>query len=189
MNDSNRLSLDGEPELLATTRGVSRAHERDRRQGRLRGHSRASGKVARAARIGFVSEARLEDSGSGLAPVTEGWFVVNVRDAEWWSSEARGAACWFESEYGDPPVEFGQLGINVTVLEPGEWTLYHAESNQEAFLVLAGECRLLVQGEERRLRPWDFFHSPPWTEHAFVGAGDAPCVILMVGARLGPGVH
>jgi uncharacterized cupin superfamily protein len=49
--------------------------------------------------------------------------------------------------------------------------------------VLSGECRLLVEGEERLLRPWDFFHAPSWTEHAFVGAGDGPCVILMVGAR------
>jgi uncharacterized cupin superfamily protein len=59
----------------------------------------------------------------------------------------------------------------------------------EAFLVLAGECRLLVEREERRLRPRDFFDSPPWTEHAFVGASDKPCVILMVGARLGPEVR
>jgi hypothetical protein len=29
-----------------------------------------------------MHEAQLEDCGSGLAPVTEGWFVVNVRDAE-----------------------------------------------------------------------------------------------------------
>ena len=137
----------------------------------------------------LVTEARLEESGSGLAPVTEGWFVVNVRDAEWFSSETRGAACWFESEYRDPPVEFPQLGINVTVLEAGQHSVYHAESNQEAFLVLAGECRLLVEGEERRLRPWDFFHSAPWTEHAFVGAGDAPCVILVAGARMSPDVH
>jgi uncharacterized cupin superfamily protein len=133
-----------------------------------------------------VTEARLEDSGSGLAPVTDGWFVVNVRDAEWWFADSRGARCAFESEYGDSPVEFPQLGINLTVLEPGQSSVYHAESNQEAFLVLAGECRLLVEGEERRLRPWDFFHSPPWTEHAFVGAGDRPCAILMVGARRGP---
>ena len=70
--------------------------------------------------LGFVAEARLEDSGSGLAPATEGWFVVNVRDAEWFSSETRGAACWFANEYGEPPVEFEQLGINVTVLEPGQ---------------------------------------------------------------------
>ncbi|HET9674840.1 MAG TPA: cupin domain-containing protein [Gaiellaceae bacterium] len=130
-----------------------------------------------------MTEAELEDSGSGLAPVTKGWFVVNVRDAEWWFSERRGAACNFESEYGEPPVEFAQLGINVTVLEPGQHGLYHAESEQEAFLVLSGECRLLVGGEERRLRRWDFFHCPPWTEHAFVGAGDGPCVILMAGAR------
>ena len=131
-------------------------------------------------------EARLEDSGSGLAPVTEGWFIVNVREAQWWSSDTRGAACWFANEYGEPPVEFEQLGINVTVLEPGQSGVYHAETNQEAFLVLAGESRLIVEGEERRLRAWDFFHCPPWTEHAFVGAGNGPCVILMVGAHSGP---
>jgi uncharacterized cupin superfamily protein len=140
-------------------------------------------------RIRLVTEARLEDSGSGLAPVTEGWFIVNVRDAEWWSSETRGATCWFANEYGEPPIEFEQIGINVTVLEPGQSGIYHAEANQEAFLVLAGECRLLVDGEERRLRPWDFFHCPPWTEHAFVGAGDRACAILMVGAHSGPEVR
>ena len=79
-----------------------------------------------------MPEAQLEDFGSGLSPVTEGWFVANVRDAEWWNSARRGARCAFENEYGDPPVEFAQLGINVTVLEPGGTGLYHAEENQEA---------------------------------------------------------
>jgi len=133
-----------------------------------------------------VREARLEDFGSGLAPVTDGWFVVNVRDAEWWTSERRGARCAFECEYppGDTsPLLFAQLGINVTVLEPGQSGLYHAESGQEGFLVLSGECKLLVEGEERVLRPWDFFHAPPWTEPSLVGAGEGPCVILMAGAR------
>jgi quercetin dioxygenase-like cupin family protein len=142
-----------------------------------------------------VPEAQHKDSGSGLAPVTEGWFVVNVRDAEWWFADSRGARCSFESEYGEPPVEFAGLGINLTVLEPGQSSVYHAESPQEAFLVLSGECRLLVEGEERLLGAWDFFHAPPWTEHGFVGAGDGPCVILMTGARgiatraEGPQVH
>ena len=70
-----------------------------------------------------VSEAELEESGSGLSPVTAGWFVVNVRDAEWWFAETRGARCAFENEYGDPPVELGRLGINLTVLEPGQTIL------------------------------------------------------------------
>src|SRR5436305_7850234 len=140
-----------------------------------------------AARIASVHEAQLEDFGSGLTPITLGWFVVNVRDAEWWFSERRGARCAFESEYGDPPVEFAQFGINVTVLEPGQTGLYHAESNQEAFLVLSGECVLLVEDEERRLASWAFFHSPPWTEHAFVGAGEQPCALLLAGSRSGPG--
>jgi uncharacterized cupin superfamily protein len=132
-----------------------------------------------------VAEARLEDSGAGLAPASEGWFVVNVRDAAWLTSEGgekrpSGAECSFESVQ----CEFGQLGIRVHVLEPGEPNgLYHGENGQEDFLVLSGECLLLIDGEERPLRTWDFVHSPPWTEHIFIGAGDGPCAILMVGAR------
>jgi uncharacterized cupin superfamily protein len=132
-----------------------------------------------------VDEAQLEDSGSGLAPVTDGWFVVNVRDAQWLTSEGgdkrpSGSECAFESG----KAEFAQLGVRLHVLPPGEPNgLYHTESKQEDFLVLFGECTLLVEGEERLLRQWDFFHSPPGTEHTFVGAGDGPCVILMVGAR------
>jgi uncharacterized cupin superfamily protein len=136
-----------------------------------------------------VEEARLEDLGSGLTPATEGWFVVNVREAEWFFARTRGGRCAFENEYSDPPVEFAQLGINVTVLESGQTSLYHAEENQEAFLVVAGECVLIVENEERRLRAWDFFHSPAWTEHAFVGVGDEPCVIVMAGARSSPNVR
>jgi uncharacterized cupin superfamily protein len=136
-----------------------------------------------------VPEARLEDSGSGLAPAADGWFVVNVRDAEWLTSEngekqPSGSECAFESQ----EFWFRQFGIRLHVLPPGESNgLYHSESAQEDFLVLSGECTLLVEGEERVLRPWDFFHSPAWTEHIFVGAGDEPCVILMVGARLPDG--
>jgi uncharacterized cupin superfamily protein len=127
-----------------------------------------------------VNEARLEDSGSGLAPTGDGWFVVNVGDAEWVTSETFGSGCVFESRSN----WFRQFGLNLSVLEPGQPNcLYHSESQQEAFLVLAGECRLLVEGEERLLRAWDFFHCPAGTEHVFVGAGDGPCVILMAGAR------
>src|SRR5512133_486090 len=127
--------------------------------------------------------ARLEDSGSGLAPAEEGWFVVNARDAEWSTSKAFGSGCVFESE----AAWFKGLGINISVLEPGKPNcLYHSEGVQEDFLVLSGECKLLVDGEERVLRPWDFFHCPAGTEHVFVGAGDEPCVVVMVGAREQP---
>ena len=61
--------------------------------------------------------------------------------------------------------------------------MYHGEDAQEDFLVLTGECVLLVEGQERRLRAWDFVHFPPWTEHVLVGVGDAPCAVLMVGSR------
>ena len=127
-----------------------------------------------------MPEAPLEDGGSGLAPVSDGWFVVNVRDAEWWTSETFGSGCGFETREH----AFPQVGINVSVVEPGESNcLYHSESQQEAFLVLTGECTLLVEGEERPLGPWDFVHCPAGVEHVFVGSGDGPCTILMVGAR------
>jgi len=133
-----------------------------------------------------MPEAPLEDVGSGLAPVGDGWFVVNVRDAAWQTAENSeqkppGADCRFESR----EFPFPQVGVKIRVLEPGQPNgLYHSENQQEAFLVLAGECKLLVEGEERLLRAWDFFHSPPGTEHIFVGASDGPCAILMAGARL-----
>jgi uncharacterized cupin superfamily protein len=132
------------------------------------------------ARLATVPEAPLEDTGSGLAPAGEGWFVVNARDAEWWDSKAFGSGTVFESEHA----EFPQVGINIAVLEPGQPNcLYHSESQQESFLVLSGECKLLVEGEERLLGPFDFFHCPAGTEHVFVGAGEGPTAILMVGAR------
>jgi uncharacterized cupin superfamily protein len=130
----------------------------------------------------LVEEARLEWLAAGLTPVTDGWFVVNIRDAAWLTNEAFGACCIFEGD--DAP--FGDVGFTLAVLWPGRsGGMYHREANQEDFLVLAGECLLLVEGEERPLRAWDFVHCPPDTEHIFVGAGDGPCVIFMTGARTG----
>lgn len=128
----------------------------------------------------MVEKARLEQNGSGLAPATEGWFVVNTRDATWLTHDVFGASCMFES----PEAEFKELGIRLSVLEPGQPNgLYHREDTQEDFLVLSGECLLLVESEERHLQAWDFVHCPPNTEHIFVGAGEGPCVLLMTGTR------
>jgi len=60
---------------------------------------------------------------------------------------------------------------------------YHREWDQEGFLVLRGSGTLVVEGEERPLGQWDFFHCPPGTRHVIVGAGDGPSVVLMIGAR------
>jgi uncharacterized cupin superfamily protein len=136
-------------------------------------------------------EAQLEAAASGLVPVTDGWFVVNVRDAAWLSNETFGLRCVFEGSTpalrANPELTghtFDQLGLTLTVVSPGQPSgLYHAESNQEDFLVLTGECLAIVDGQERRLRQWDFLHCPPGTEHVFVGAGDGPCVLFMTGAR------
>jgi uncharacterized cupin superfamily protein len=125
------------------------------------------------------TEAKLVETGAGLRPAGDGWFVVNIADAAAVASPDAGHAWLFEA-----PRTFPHFGINVHVLEPGEpASLYHAEEAQEAFLVLHGECLLVVEDEERTLRQWDFFHAPPWTAHVLIGAGDGPCAILMVGAR------
>ncbi len=122
----------------------------------------------------------MERTEYGMAPATEGWFVVNVREAAWVTSDKFGASCVFEGD----AVSFSQIGYTLTVLGPGQsGGLYHREDDQEDFLVLAGECVAIVEGEERRLRAWDFVHCPPGTEHVFVGAGEGPCVIFMAGAR------
>jgi uncharacterized cupin superfamily protein len=126
-----------------------------------------------------VDEARLEPTEHGLVPKGEGWFVLNARDARWFASEGRGTFCNFE---GEP--DFTQLGFNVSVLAPGEpMAMYHWEADQEDFLVVAGEVVLVVEGEERKLRAWDFFHCPAGASHVLVGTGEHPAVVIAVGAR------
>jgi uncharacterized cupin superfamily protein len=61
--------------------------------------------------------------------------------------------------------------------------MYHWEADQEDSLVLAGEALLVIEGEERPLRRWDFVHCPAGTKHTILGAGDGPCLVLAVGAR------
>src|SRR5438067_8655374 len=129
----------------------------------------------------MVGEAGLAQTENGLVPQGGNWFVVNAREARWWHSDTFGSACTFEGD-----ARFPDFGINIQVLSPGEPNcMYHEENAQEDFLVLAGECLLLIEGEERRLEQWDFVHCPAWTEHVFVGAGDGPCALLAVGTRLG----
>jgi uncharacterized cupin superfamily protein len=128
----------------------------------------------------MIPEARLDESEAGRAPVSDGWYVVNARDTAWLTSTYFGAAGVFESE----AIRFDEVGFTLSVLLPGQPSgLYHAETSQEDFLVLSGECLVLVEGEERPLRTWDFVHCPPETEHIFVGAGDGPCIIFMTGGR------
>jgi uncharacterized cupin superfamily protein len=127
----------------------------------------------------MVPEAPLEQTEFGLAPVGEGWFVLNAREARWRHREGRGERLPFEGT-----TDFPQVGVSLYVLAPGEQIgMYHWEADQEDFLVLAGKPLLIIQGEERRLRQWDFVHCPAQTKHILIGGGDGPCVVLAVGAR------
>ena len=127
----------------------------------------------------MVPEAKLERLPEGLGAEGPGWFVLNARDARWW--ERRGLGRWADLE-GDG--DFDELGVRIAVIQPGQPSgMYHRESGQENFLIVSGECLLVIEGEERRLRQWEFVHCPPGTSHVFVGSGDGPCVIVTAGAR------
>jgi len=122
----------------------------------------------------MVTEAQLEESADGLVPSGDGWFVVNVARSRWLVNPAFGSACVFEG----PGAEFPDIGLTLHVLAPGQANgMYHRElDNQEDFLVLAGECVLLIEEEERALKALDFVHCPSGTNHIFVGAGEGACV-------------
>jgi uncharacterized cupin superfamily protein len=129
-----------------------------------------------------MAEAKLVPAEEGgVAPEGDGWFVLNARDARWLDGDL-GKYTGFEGKES----RFPQLGINVNVLAPGEpMTMYHREDAQEDFLVLAGECLLIVDGLERPLKRWDLFHCPAGVDHAIVGAGEGSSIVLAVGARTG----
>ncbi len=131
----------------------------------------------------MVPEAELEQTEHGLVPKGGGWFVLNMRDAEWRHVDGRGAVCLVADDF-EGWRKFEQLGINPFVLNPGEpMSMYHWEEDQEDFLVVLGEAVLIVEGEERQLRAWDFVHCPPNTKHVIVGAGSGPCLLIAIGAR------
>src|SRR5918994_2637347 len=127
----------------------------------------------------MVPEAPLEQTETGLVPSGEGWFVLNARKARWLHGDGRGARLPFEGK-----TDFPQVGISLFVLAPDEPIgMYHWEADQEDFLVLSGGALLIIEGNERPLQQWDFVHCPAETKHIIVGAGDAPCLVLAVGAR------
>ena len=132
----------------------------------------------------MIAESKLEKTEHGLVPKGDGWYVLNMRDAEWRHADGRGAVCVVGDDFEGWRRESDQLGVNPFVLMPGEpMAMYHWEADQEAFLVVSGEALLIVEGEERRLRAWDFVHSPPQTKHVLVGAGNGPCLVIAVGTR------
>ena len=128
-----------------------------------------------------VNEASSEETPYGRYITSDGWFVLNLEEALAVRNEEKGGAA-YPLEAREAP--FSDFGVRVRVLSPGEPNaLYHSENAQEGFLVLSGECTLIVEEEERPLRQWDYFHCPAGTRHIIVGAGEGPCAVLMIGAR------
>jgi uncharacterized cupin superfamily protein len=124
-----------------------------------------------------MQEARIDTTPEGQVAAGEGWYILNLGEMAWETVPGFGVWCDFD----DP--SHPRVGVHVHVLEPGEANgYYHAEEALEGFLVLSGECIAVIEGEERRMRRWDYFHSPPGTEHITIGAGDEPCAILMFGS-------
>jgi uncharacterized cupin superfamily protein len=113
-------------------------------------------------------------------------LIINVAAAR--ASNRPSQAVRIDFEVGD--LEWPDTGVNITVMEPGQPAcLYHSEPVQEDFLVLHGECVVIVDGQERSLRQWDFVHCPAGVEHVFIGAGDGPSAVLMIGSRREVAAH
>ncbi len=121
----------------------------------------------------------------GVVPKGEGWWVMNARDARWRRRPGRGHSLPLSGSTDEEcETIYSQLGVNLLVLGPGEPIgMYHWEADAEGFLVISGEPILLIEGQERPLRPWDYVHCPPKTEHIIVGAGEVPCVVLAMSSR------
>jgi len=113
-------------------------------------------------------------------------LIINVAAARAFSHSRRATLIDFEPE--DAP--WPDTGVNIQVMQPGRPNCrYHSEPVQEDFLVLHGECIVILDDEERPLRQWDFVHCPAGTPHVFVGAGDGPCAVLMIGSRREDAAH
>jgi len=134
-----------------------------------------------------VKEAHLTETEHGLVAEDGGWYVLNTKDAVWYDSAEFGRYARWE---GKDAARFPEVGMNISVMQPGQPAcMYHGEDAQENFLVLSGEAILIIEGEERPLKAWDFVHCPSWAKHVIVASGSDPLVVLSIGARNGrPGL-
>jgi uncharacterized cupin superfamily protein len=113
-------------------------------------------------------------------------LIINVADAPAFSHSRRATIVRLEPEGAEWP----DTAVNIQVMQPGQPNCrYHSEPVQEDFLVLHGECIAILSGQEHTLKQWDFLHCPAGIEHVFVGAGDGPCAVLMIGSRREDAAH
>jgi quercetin dioxygenase-like cupin family protein len=128
-----------------------------------------------------MDEAEIQQTPEGQVPVDGGWFILNLGEMAW--ETVPGFGTWRDFDGPERDASTPSVAVHIHVLKPGEANgYYHAEAAQEGFLVLSGECIAIVEGQERRMRRWDYLHSPPGTAHITVGAGEEPCAILMFGS-------
>lgn len=137
----------------------------------------------------MVNEAPVEKTEHGLVPTGEGWWIINARSARWVERDGRGRQVPFTGWTADEAETFHrELGVNLVVLEPGQpLAIYHKETDAEGFFMIAGEALALVEGQERPLTQWDYFHCPTDCEHTIIGAGTHPCVLLAMSSRVNQG--
>ena len=152
------------PSLISLAVVVAAAFVRERRGRRAGGDAGGAGGTA---------------SRRGVETVDEP-FIINVAAAPAISHSRRATVIKLEPD----DVQWPDTGVNIRIMQPGQpSSRYHSEPVQEDFLVLHGECIVILGSEERSLRQWDFLHCPAGIEHVFVGAGDGPCAVLMIGSR------
>jgi uncharacterized cupin superfamily protein len=121
-------------------------------------------------------------SGAAVGDGADEPLVLNLADARARRHPRRASIIELEPA----GARWADTGVNVRVMQPGQPSgLYHAEEVQEDFLVLYGRCLGILGEQEVQLRQWDFVHCPGRVPHVFVGAGEAPSAVLMIGARRG----
>ena len=93
----------------------------------------------------------------GLVPGGHGWFVLNAEERAGVTGTVAPGRCLRGAD------RVPQTAVVLYVLGPREPIgRYHWEVDREDFVVLAGSGVLLIEGEERPLRQWDFVRFGGW---------------------------
>jgi hypothetical protein len=131
----------------------------------------------------MVPESQLEKTEHGLVSKGEGWFVLNKRDAVWRHVDGRGASASLapiSKASGNSSSSASIRSCSGSGRTDGHVPL---EGRSGGLPRGVGEAVLIIEGEERQLRAWDFVHCPPNTKRVIGGAGSGPCFVIAVGAR------
>lgn len=74
----------------------------------------------------------------------------------------------------------GKFSVAECITAPGAGSPYHAQQDEESFLIQEGNVEFIIDGKAILLGPQEFIYIKPGTPHLFRNIGETPAKMLII---------